>query len=134
MHRQKWFDNYGEIPLGYQVHHKDGDAFNNEIENYELVKHGEHQSIHAKAKFKNNPDFAIAFQKAGILKAVDWHKSKEGLEWHSLNGKNAWINRATEKKTCIVCNKEYQTPFPTRSKYCHANCKATALRRRRKDA
>lgn len=53
-----------------------------------------------------------------------WHASDEGSAWHSLHGKETWINRKTETKKCINCKKNYQTYFPTRSKYCSNNCKS----------
>ena len=40
----------GEVPLGYEVDHLDGDTFNNSPENLELVTHAENvrrQSLHA---------------------------------------------------------------------------------------
>lgn len=46
-HRLVWESNFGKIPNGYEVHHKDGNKLNNNIENLELVKKGEHQHIHA---------------------------------------------------------------------------------------
>jgi hypothetical protein len=46
-HRIVWEKNFGIIPDGYQVHHKDGNRLNNNIENLELIKSGEHQRLHA---------------------------------------------------------------------------------------
>ena len=37
LHRQIWFDNFGKIPDGYSIHHKNGDARDNRIENLELI-------------------------------------------------------------------------------------------------
>ena len=68
----------------------------------------------------------------GIESAKEWHKSKEGIEWHREHGKKTWVNRQKFKKNCIVCGKEYETPCPKTSKFCHQNCKAKSLRERRK--
>lgn len=50
LHRVIWEDNYGEIPKGYVVHHKDEDKLNNDIENLELMSLKEHGSMHHKGK------------------------------------------------------------------------------------
>jgi len=47
LHRQIWIDNFGPIVKGYVVHHKDGNTFNNQLSNLELMKKGYHASIHA---------------------------------------------------------------------------------------
>lgn len=39
---------YGEIPNGYQVHHKDENKHNNKPDNLELLSEFEHKSKHAK--------------------------------------------------------------------------------------
>lgn len=47
LHRYVWMKHNGEIPEGYQVHHKDQNRLNYDITNLELIKTGEHQRIHA---------------------------------------------------------------------------------------
>ncbi len=56
MHHYVWWREKGELPPvddinedgnGYVMHHKDGDKHNNDIENLELMKNGEHVSMHA---------------------------------------------------------------------------------------
>jgi hypothetical protein len=46
LHRQIWIDNYGEIPKGYVIHHKDENALNNSPENLECLPFGKHCSNH----------------------------------------------------------------------------------------
>lgn len=63
-------------------------------------------------------------------KAVAWHKSEEGLQWHKkqgeyLKGKNF---KKLIKHICIECGKEFET-YSNRSKYC---CGACEQRYRRK--
>ncbi|MDC3026312.1 hypothetical protein OA248_03295 [Candidatus Pelagibacter sp.] len=53
-----------------------------------------------------------------------WHASEAGRKWHSKHGKETWINRKTSKKICLNCNSEYETYFPSRSKFCSNNCKS----------
>lgn len=51
LHRYKWQKEIGEIPAGYDIHHKDEDKFNNEISNYECLKKSDHTRKHG---FRNN--------------------------------------------------------------------------------
>lgn len=41
-----WEKHYGKIPKGYQVHHKDRNPANNDINNLQLVTPLEHKRIH----------------------------------------------------------------------------------------
>jgi hypothetical protein len=53
-HRHIWIINNGDIPLGYQIHHLNGDKLDNKIENLECISindHGRmHGSMHGKSK------------------------------------------------------------------------------------
>jgi hypothetical protein len=132
LHTDVWKYYHGEVPKDYHVHHVDGNTHNNEISNLNLVHKTLHLRFEGKKRFKNNPDFAKEFHAKGIEAAKEWHKSIEGIEWHKQQAKKGWINRPFTEKICEQCEKTYTTPFPTRSKFCHQNCKATALRTRRR--
>jgi hypothetical protein len=64
-------------------------------------------------------------------KAAEWHASEEGKEFHSKLSKESWRRRGASQVTCQFCGKLFETPFPTRAKFCHINCKQSALRLRR---
>jgi hypothetical protein len=132
LHVEVWKYYNGEIPKGYHIHHVDGNTQNNDIKNLNLINASLHLRYEGKKRFKENPEFYKSFHAKGIEKAKEWHKSDEGRKWHSEHGKKTWINKPIFKKNCVVCGKEYETPFPNRSKFCHQNCKAQALRNRRK--
>ena len=46
LHRVVYEDNYGPIPKGHHVHHKDHNRHNNCIENLELLTASEHLRYH----------------------------------------------------------------------------------------
>ena len=46
LHRLIYEELYGEIPQGYVIHHKDHNKLNNCILNLQLMKRGEHSSLH----------------------------------------------------------------------------------------
>ena len=131
MHRYVWAKHNGAIPDGFHVHHRDGDKGNNAIENLELLSASEHSLHHA----PENEWVGSAANRKQIVAAGElakaWHSSDEGIAWHKAHGVDAWKNREWHSKKCEECRREYFTPYPTRSKFCHSNCKLTALRRRR---
>jgi hypothetical protein len=132
LHTEVWKFYKGDIPKGYHVHHVDGNSHNNDISNLNIVLASLHMRFEGKKRFKNNSEWAKEFHAKGIECAKEWHASKEGREWHSEHGKKMWINREYKTKVCQVCSKEYKTRHNGPSKYCHQNCKAAALRARRK--
>ena len=132
IHVQVWESVNGKTPKGFHIHHKDGNTWNNSIDNLECIEGKKHLSIHGKERFKNNPEFAKHFQSKGIEKAKEWHKSKEGRLWHSEHGKRTWENREYKKHKCEQCGSEFESRHGGIVKFCHNNCKAKALRYRRK--
>ena len=52
MHRVVWNYFNGEIPEGYQIHHKDLDKNNNDISNLQLLTFSEHAKIHSNIRAK----------------------------------------------------------------------------------
>jgi hypothetical protein len=129
LHRAIWEYHNGIIPLGFDIHHIDGDSFNNDITNLECVNRKIHRSQHAKENIKLG--ILKPPSKQALKKAAEWHASEEGIKWHQINGKAAWENREWHECSCHECNKNFMSPYPNRAKFCHQNCKAMALRRRR---
>jgi hypothetical protein len=129
LHRAIWEFHNGPIPDGFEIHHKDGDTFNNAVENLEQIAMREHQREHLLeriAKGEMQPPSEYALKRAAL-----WHASPDGIEWHKQHGKSSWVGREWHPAICQNCGKSYRTPYPSRSKFCHANCKQEALRKRR---
>jgi hypothetical protein len=132
MHTDVWIFYNGIIPKGFHIHHKDHNTWNNNIDNLELVEVNKHLSKHGKERFIKDKEWFNNFHSKGIIAAKEWHQSDEGKEWHKKHGKQSWVNRKYSIKICEQCKKEYKTRHSGISKYCHNNCKAKALRDRRK--
>lgn len=47
LHRYVWEKNFGEIPKGYEIHHKDKNKLNWSIDNLELIEIEKHHRKHA---------------------------------------------------------------------------------------
>jgi hypothetical protein len=126
LHRRVWSDNYGDIPDGYIVHHKDHDWRNNDISNLEIVLKVDHLKQHAIENFLR-PEYRDQNKKnLDEIRhlTVGWHKSDEGLAWHSKHGKQTWENRKSGVIKCLVCGKEKETVFVNResTRYCSIAC------------
>jgi hypothetical protein len=126
LHRAVWADRHGPIPKGFEVHHRDGDRFNNAIGNLELISRSAHRRLHLLEKHR---DGKMAPPSANALRrAAEWHCSSEGREWHRDHAVN--MRRKMHRVICQICGREFPTPYPTRAKFCHQNCKAADFRRR----
>ena len=88
LHRQIWIDNFGEIPKGMSIHHKDGNSLNNELSNLILLTKSTHASKHSNEPYRKE----IGRRNIKIAQkfAIKWHKSPEGRKWHSEHIKNQW--------------------------------------------
>ena len=129
LHRAIWSSANGAIPKGYDIHHVDGDTLNNELSNLECICAKQHQREHALKRIADGtipPISDLARARAAL-----WHGSETGLEWHSKNSKKSWLNRTWSEVSCQNCGQPFRTPFPSRSKWCHLNCKIENLRKRR---
>lgn len=103
LHRQIWKDNFGEIPKGFHIHHKDGNPLNNELNNLECISPKEHAEKHAD-EFREARRAQI---KIAQVKATEWHKSEKAKEFHRNLGIKSWENRKSVQKVCDECGKAY---------------------------
>lgn len=133
LHRDIWMAYNGEIPLGYHIHHIDGNRFNNDISNLECIDGKEHLRHHMKERAKNNLEWLNRWQKAGIEKAKNWHKSKDGIEWHRQNAiKNGFGTKTYGKVHCEFCYCTFEkSSFGAR--FCSNKCKSAQRRKNGSD-
>jgi len=132
LHRYVYQTHCGPIPEGTEIHHLDGDKANNAPENLVPMGIKEHKRLHGVNPTPERLAQIRQMQAEGIKKAVAWHTSKKGRAWHSKHAKELHRNMPLIDKVCQMCGEPYQTPLnqKTRSKYCHPNCRAAALRMR----
>lgn len=124
LHRAVWEFYNGEIPEGYEIHHKDEDTSNNDISNLEMVLGTEHNSYHAKKRHADNPEYSKRFHDLGIEAAKEWHKSEAGLEWHRQNAIKCNFGHLTfGTRNCQVCGKEF-TAKTNSQIFCGNSCKS----------
>ena len=129
MHRYVWEFYNCKIPKGYHIHHIDGNKANNDISNLQLMKGVDHWKLHgrlltdAEREWRRNN-----IKEKAIPKAIEWHKSDKGKEWHKQqyqNTKDA-LHR-TQTYVCLNCGKEFTGEHG--SKYCCNACKSAYRRK-----
>ena len=52
LHKFKYEKKYGNVLSCFQLHHKDGNIFNNKLSNLELVSFKEHRNIHKRIRIE----------------------------------------------------------------------------------
>lgn len=108
LHRYVWRFYNGEIPDGYEIHHKNGDKGTVDVAQLELKKKGLHQKEHGYRLTQEERRWRRNNMNHNVRpKAIEWHKSAEGREWHSENSKRQWKRKSPKKYICSMCGKEY---------------------------
>lgn len=106
LHREKYQDAYGPLPPSVDVHHKDGNKKNNDLENLEPLSRSAHVLEH---------------EPRGI---AAWDSEKRSL--NTLE--HVWRNRESKSLRCIECGSEFQSTG-MRAKFCSNNCKSANFRK-----
>lgn len=133
LHRQMWFDLYGKIAVGFHIHHIDGNAFNNTIENFEAIQSSWHASYHSKEKVERDPKYFKKLAATGQEFAKEWHASDEGRQWHKLNALNTGFGKMEYGSVnCANCNTNF-VKKSSRAKFCSNSCKSAYRRKNNPD-
>lgn len=133
LHRDVWEFYNCKIPKGYDIHHKDHDKSNNDIENLQLMKNGEHQKLHgAELTEERKEQMRKNLLENAVPLSKEWHGSEEGIKWHRENGKRMMENRTPKIYTCSFCGKEFETIKyygENENTFCSNNCKSAYRRK-----
>ena len=125
LHRVVWSYHHGSIPPGYEIHHKDEDRSNNQIENLEILERSKHRAMHAakessKAKARRNI-------RKGVDAARKWHGSPEGIKWHKQQYQRIKDKlHITKTEACGFCGEVVE--MGNTGKYCSNKCRQAAYR------
>lgn len=130
LHRYIYEKYNGEIPKRYDIHHKDHNKDNNEIENLELLTPTEHKKIHSRELTKEQREFMRNnMNEKARPKAIEWHKSKDGKEWHKKQYEVSLGNREPIEFTCLNCGKKFMHVRNANNKFCGNSCKSAYRRK-----
>lgn len=118
IHAQRWvwINHHGAIPEGLDVHHKDGNKDNNEIENLELLNRSEHLKRHWQ-----EGRFDLEQRRKQLSEARQWLKTTEGRKNQSKDALKAWKKREPLIKVCLNCGQTFKAFFD-RAKFCSPPC------------
>ena len=83
-----------------------------------------------KKQFGEKLEKTMASLKIAQQSAKIWHGSESGRSWHEKHGKATWETREWVRCECEECGRSFGSPYPSRAKYCCANCRNKAGRRR----
>lgn len=100
LHRYMYEREVGPIPDGMQVHHKNHTKSDNRVDNFVLLRPGEH-----------------------------WHEhhDERGKDWHSKGGRATWERAQYRDLTCQRCGGTFRTRGTMRTiKYCSNACRDVA--------
>ena len=120
---------YGAVPDGCHVHHKDGDPFNNSIDNLGCLEGAEHLSLHAKEYHATHGE-AVQRNLDSIRPLTkQWHASDAGKQWHSEHAKAVFGNREMVTAVCQHCGKSYEVDALSAkggARFCSNRCKTAS--------
>ena len=131
MHRYVWEYYNGEIPDGYQIHHKDRDKGNNDISNLELIPFSAHAKLHSTERAEARHEWVVENLKENAQpKASEWHKSESGRQWHREHFEQVKDKvHPEETMICEMCGKEYIGKVSAENRFCSNKCKAAWRRK-----
>ncbi len=97
LHRAIWEFAHGPIPVGMEIHHKDGNRQNYDAQNLELVTRSDHTKHHPRG-------FSL------------W-----GTEQRRINGRASWVGRQVSERICEGCGVTYHT-ISNHGRWCSRAC------------
>lgn len=131
MHRYVWAFYNGDIPEDCDIHHKDGDPSNNNIENLECLPKTAHKRLHADTLSEDKREwYRVNLQEKARPKAIEWHKSEEGRAWHKeLITKQHKLGVFKHELICTNCGKSYVGEKHHENNFCSNACKSAYRRK-----
>lgn len=128
LHRRIWASTHGPIPEGFEVHHKDENRENNNIENLEALTVSDHRREHwglaTQAQLKAMRENLNRIRPL----ATEWHRSKDGRQWHSEATKKQIAERV-HVLNCDQCGQEIiRVGVIQKGRFCSNNCKSANRR------
>jgi len=124
LHRAKWEHANGPIPDGYEIHHKDSNPLNNELDNLEPLIVAEHRRREGDlGSFSTNAVHANLERIRPL--AAAWHSTEEGKKWHSENAKKSFAKRKLHDLVCKQCGGDFQSKFSD-AMFCGNACREKA--------
>ena len=122
LHQAVWLYYFGLISEGYEIHHKNENKDDNNIENLQSLSKGDHSKIHNNLKLENRKKIKGVCKECGKeFEAYDCGKNRFCSDYCQSKYRHK-KDKITKK--CAVCGKEYKTYKYKISTCCSAKCAA----------
>ena len=124
LHRWVWEQCYGEIPQGFEIHHKDEDTSNNSIDNLECVSKEQHNQLHSSKSWSDRDAMFVHLEKIRPL-SKSWHSSQDGLAHHKEIGALAYKSHIPVDRKCDNCGVDFKSKqIGNIDRFCSNKCKS----------
>ena len=120
LHRAVYSYYYGEIPIGYDIHHIDWNTENNDISNLQLVTKQEHASIHH-ANISYAKPLTEKFCKACGKKIDALNNGRNKFCSDYCRTRYNYV-ASFENRTCAICGKEFRCSRHSQTLTCSVIC------------
>jgi len=126
LHRDVWIYHNWDIPKWYDIHHKDENVLNNNLDNLELIESWKHRSEHMKKRFEDAEYKENNNKQLDIIRPLTkiWHWSEEWRNWHKEHYKNSLWCMPIHTLQCEQCWTDFETTDKTTSRFCSNKCKS----------
>lgn len=114
----------GEIPRGYEIHHKDWNPDNNDISNLQMLTRAQHQALHHSIGTYIAPVRNFICKVCG--KKFTSHYSGKNC-FCSQKCANKFHHNVIEKE-CLSCGKKFTTSNPD-AKFCSSKCYGKSIKK-----
>jgi predicted nucleic acid-binding Zn ribbon protein len=130
LHRYVYEKCYGKIPDNYEIHHIDKNKDNNNVSNLKLLSCEEHRQLHSRELTETQRNnLRKNLNDNARPKAIEWHKSKEGSEWHKQHYDKMKDKLYVEKEhVCKECGKKYKS-VNANNLFCSPSCRSKNRRK-----
>lgn len=131
--RRAWIRANGPVPAGHHIHHRDGNPFNNALENLECIASFAHLSKHGSVSTPARRARGAASVDRLREATIKFRASPQGQEWGKELARRSWAARTREQRSCDRCGGSYETWSGQRARFCSNACKSAWRRAARLD-
>lgn len=131
LHVYVWEYYNREIPKGCQIHHKDFNKSNNEVDNLQLLTKKDHLTLHGQSWSKERYENQIKILNENARpKASEWHGSESGRAWHKKHFEDTKEKLFAKKSfVCEECGKKFEAVNHGVNRFCSGACRAANRRK-----
>ncbi|GBR73957.1 endonuclease HNH [Candidatus Termititenax aidoneus] len=136
LHRYVWVKNFGKIPQGFFVHHKDKNKDNNKIDNLELLSANEHAQKHSYRHDKKRYLKQIEhLNKIRPKKVYKWSQepNPEKRAMHATAHKLGMSLAIPVERICKNCGTKFLAKPFGKHVFCSNKCKSAFRRKSKSD-